>query len=310
MRGNSLYKRAHNRCLDLLTGLEVGADIGSENGLARTLGVSRTTIRTLLEALERTGVVALEGRRRHLRRLPSEEDYFPETETESIRDTVEKKFMDLVLQRDIRPGQQINNLELARQFAVSPSALREYLGEFSQLWLLERRPNSSWIFRGFDLDFVRELSEVRELFEVASAVRFADLMIDDPVWRKLSVIERRHLELQPIMEERFAEFPLLDKSFHELIYSVSRNRFIEQFHGLRNIVFHYHYQWSKRDERQRNTVALDEHLDYISALWSRDPEKIRAAALAHLATARRSLLASFDPQIPEPPGGRGALRRR
>ena len=48
------------------------------------------------------------------------------------------------------------------------------------------------------------------------------------------------------------------------------NRFIDGFYDLITLIFHYHYQWNKRDERQRNEVAIREHLTYIEALFSRN----------------------------------------
>jgi DNA-binding GntR family transcriptional regulator len=211
-----------------------------------------------------------------------------------VRTIVEKGFMDLVLYRDIRPGQQINTLDLARQFSVSASAVREYLTDFSRCGLLERRPNSSWTFRGFDVSFARELSHVRELFEVDSAVRFAELPLDDPLWQELAQIEADHITLLGNIDDEYTKFSRLDDVFHEFIMSVSSNRFMESFHDLLRMVFHYHYQWTKITEKQRNIVAIQEHLAYVAALRSRDRDAIRAAALAHLRTARRSLIESIE----------------
>ena len=61
-----------------------------------------------------------------------------------------------------------------------------------------------------------------------------------------------------------------------------------------SLIFHYHYQWNKIDERQRNEVALLEHLDYIEALFSRDPGRIEMACKSHLKSARKTLLASIE----------------
>jgi DNA-binding GntR family transcriptional regulator len=59
------------------------------------------------------------------------------------------------------------------------------------------------------------------------------------------------------------------------------------------MIFHYHYQWSKADEKERNIVAIGEHLAYIAALKSRDREAIMAASQAHMRTARATLLRSI-----------------
>ena len=92
---------------------------------------------------------------------------------------------------------------------------------------------------------------------------------------------------------RYHDFSDLDERFHRLIYDASRNRFIVDFYDVISLIFHYHYQWNKIDERQRNEVAILEHLDYIEALVSRDPGRIEMACKSHLKSARKTLLASI-----------------
>ena len=72
-----------------------------------------------------------------------------------------------------------------------------------------------------------------------------------------------------------------------------------------SLIFHYHYQWNKTDERQRNEAAILEHLDYIEALFSRDPGRIEMACKSHLKSARKTLLASIDAA---PPAARSDLK--
>lgn len=293
MRSNDRFKRAYNQCLDRLAEIPPGSALTSETALARELGVSRTIGRAILAALAEAGVVTPEGRGRTLLRAPVAADRFPATETESVRASIEKRFMEMVLQHDVRPGEEINNLELARQFSASPTAVREYLSELSQTGLLDRRRDGGWVFRGFDRDFARELFDIRELFELRSAALFADLPEHHPAWARLDEIEQRHHRLIADIDHAYKEFSRVDADLHELVNSVSRNRFIDRFQSLRSLIFHYHYLWTKDDEKQRNLIALREHLVYIAALKSRNRARIRAAALAHLRSARRSLLASI-----------------
>ena len=42
---------------------------------------------------------------------------------------------------------------------------------FSRFGLIEKRPNSHWVLKGFTRDFALELTEVREMFELRSAAR-------------------------------------------------------------------------------------------------------------------------------------------
>ena len=74
------------------------------------------------------------------------------------------------------------------------------------------------------------------------------------------------------------------------------NRFIDSFYDIITVIFHYHYQWNKHDERQRNEVAIREHLTYIEALFSRNISMVELACRAHLSSARDTLLRSTSGQ--------------
>lgn len=293
MKTNTVFKRAYNQCLAQLEGYEEAADLGSEPLWAESLSVSRTTVRAILDALASRGLIAFDGRRKILVRRPHREDYYPELETEQVGCVVEKRFMRWILDGDCKPGQQINALELARLFGVSTSAVRDYLNRFSQFRLLERRPSGSWVFKGFTKEFAEELSEVREMFEVRSAQRFVTLGDDDPAWTVLALIRQEHLVLLEQAQSRYTDFSELDERFHRLINDVSRNRFIVSFYDVISMIFHYHYQWNKRDERERNIAAIREHLIYIDALLRRDQSAATKSCRAHMATARITLLESI-----------------
>jgi DNA-binding GntR family transcriptional regulator len=296
MKTNAIFKRTYNACLDLLANRPIGAHLGSEPILARQLDVSRTTVRATLSALSACGLIRMKGRDKIVQKRPVPADYYPEIETEPVSDLVEKRFMQWILHGDCKPGQQINSLELARQFGVSTSAIREYLNSFSQFGLLERRPSGSWIVKGFTKEFALELSEVRELFELRSVQRFVELPDSDVAWRSLEAINRDHLQLREEIEKRHGDFSALDERFHRLINNTSRNRFMVNFYALISMIFHYHYQWSKIGEKERHVVAIGEHLAYIEALRSRDKELAMARCRAHMNTARATLLRSIEVQ--------------
>ena len=59
------------------------------------------------------------------------------------------------------------------------------------------------------------------------------------------------------------------------------------------MIFHYHYQSNKRDEKSRNIAAIREHLVYIDGLESRDRARATKSCRAHMTTARATLMASI-----------------
>lgn len=294
MKGDAIFKNTFNQTLAWLADLPMGQVLESETAMQARLGASRTTIRKVLAALTARGVLDAD---RRLIRLPEGSDAFERAETMSTSAQVEKKFMEWMLRADRKPGDVINELDLARQFGVSTSGIREYLNRFSRFRLIERRANSGWCFIGFTQTFALELFDVREMFEIRSAVAFACLPADASAWKALKALQKEHLVLQEDIARRYHDFSDLDERFHRLVNDASRNRFIVDFYDVISLIFHYHYQWNKSDEKERNRVAIAEHLAYIDALQSRDPVRVETACRYHLASARKTLLASVGVSV-------------
>jgi DNA-binding GntR family transcriptional regulator len=272
MKTDTVYKQAFNDMLDLLGGVGLGGALPSENDLAARLGVSRTTVRKVMVQLVDRDLITPDGRQRLLIAEIPTGAHFPAIQTVSASAQVEKRFMEWMLRGDTQPGSQINELDLARQFGVGTAGIREFLNRFRRFGLIEKRPNAGWRFKGFTEDFAVELFEIREMFELRSAARFATLEAE--------------------IDARFHDFSDLDNRFHRFINSVAPNRFIDDFYEIITFIFHYHYQWNKRDEGTRNEVAVREHLAYIAALKRRDPAAIETACRTHLASAKATLLRS------------------
>jgi DNA-binding GntR family transcriptional regulator len=133
---------------------------------------------------------------------------------------------------------------------------------------------------------------IREMFELRSAVAFASLPKNSPYWREIKELREEHLKVLEDINHLYHDFSDLDSRFHRLVNSAAPNRFVDGFYDLITLIFHYHYQWNKRDERQRNEVAIGEHLAYIDALLSRNAAAVERACQAHLASAKKTLLRS------------------
>ena len=294
MKSDTVYKQAFNELLGLLAALPTGQALPSENALSARLGVSRTTVRKAIALLDQRELVCRVGNTRIAVAPASPTAHFPITETVSTSEQVENQFMEWMLRADTKPGTLINELELAREFNVGTTGIREFLNRFQRFGLIEKRRKSGWLFKGFTQDFAMELFEIRQMFELRSALAFARLPNNAAAWAKLDAIEAQHHELLETIDTRFHDFSELDNRFHRLVNAASPNRFIDDFYDIITLIFHYHYQWNKRDERGRNAVAIREHLDYIAALKSRDAQQVNAACSQHLDSARTTMLAAFS----------------
>ena len=290
MKTDTVFKRAFNDALDFISEQGHGQPLPSESALSLQLGVSRTTVRKVLATLSDRGIVAGDGSARIVLPPAGPIERFPDAEIVPLSAQVEKRFMEWMLRDNTRPGTAINELDLGRKFGVATSSIREFLNRFQRFGLIEKRPNAGWVFKGFTVTFALELFEIREMFELRSARSFTALPPNSPLWRQLEALRVEHDVLLAEVDARFHDFSDLDSRFHRLVNAAAPNRFIDSFYDIITLIFHYHYQWNKRDERARNAVAIREHLDYIDALLGGDVALVENACRAHLASARDTLI--------------------
>ncbi len=293
MKSDTVYKKALNATLQLLRDGEFAAGLPSENKLRSQIGVSRTTVRKVVRELTERAIVVDQDGIKIPGRAVGEADLYSGHETTSRNQYVEQQFMEWMLRGGARPGTLINELELARQFGVATNGIREFLIRFSRFGLIEKKSNSGWLFKGFTEPFALELFEIRMMFELRSARLFSELPQASPMWESLAALAKEHRRLFDELETRFHDFSALDNRFHRLINEASPNRFIDDFYDVITFIFHYHYQWNKRDELERNRVAILEHIAYIEALQSRDAKRIEKACRHHLKSARETLIGSL-----------------
>lgn len=290
MKADTVFKRSYNDALDLVGKVQPGDCLPSEARLCLALDVSRTTVRKVLRALAEANLISDPATKRRLPVATGSSIRFQDSETIPRSKRFEQEVMTYLLRDNARPGTLINELDLARRFGVATTMVREFLNRFQRVGLIDRRPNGRWVFKGFTARFAIELFEIREMFELRSARLVAAMPPDEPIWSDLADLREKHVSLMGRMGRDYAQFRELDSEFHQLINAAHPNRFIEGFFDIITLIFHYHYQWNKANERQRNTVALTEHIAYIDALLSRDPLQVEAACKTHLASARHTLL--------------------
>jgi len=292
-RTDERFRDAYNALLRDLTSLEPGTGLPSELALADRLDVSRTIVRSTLGRLDSEGIIDWQGRRKTLIRKPIASDGL-QTDGDAVSpDELERAFFEWILRFDVAPGTSLNVTDLARRLRVTPHALQEFLASLTRFGLVQRRVKGGWDLLGFTSDYAIELSDFRLMLELNAVTCVIAQPDGHAIWDQMSRLEAAHLELAANMADRFHDFSKLDERFHTSLWSVVQNRFVSEFQKVISLIFHYHYQWDKSDELQRNAAAVAEHLRLIRALKARDEAAAIAAARDHIRTAKQTLLSSF-----------------
>lgn len=288
-----LVQKATNESLALIVeNYAQNKKLPNDLALSKALGVSRTTVRNVIDQLSEIGVIKKNGPAKEILRKPKKNDYFDiSNEPSSKEELIEKYFLDRINTGQLLPGDRFSELDLAKRSACNTITVREFLIKFSHTGLIQKDPRAQWQMVEFDVRFARELAEFRRILEMNSLTKVLERPDDDPVW----------LELQQLLEEhkilrgnpaRYQELAPLDRRLHLAIQGSSENRFIRQFFDIVSFVCHYHYQWDKSDERERNVIAIDEHIDLLTKLLAKDISGAITSLDKHLDTSRKTLMRS------------------
>ncbi|MEM8657538.1 MAG: GntR family transcriptional regulator [Pseudomonadota bacterium] len=287
-RNSSTFKESYNRALDMVQGIGVQNALPTEVALSQAWDVSRTTVRGILNSMQESGIIDWSGRSKVILRKPRASEYFAQEETASVADRMPSLFMEYIFERELTPGTRLHETELAKQFDVSSTVVREFLIRFSRFGLIQKEPNRHWVLVGFTPAFADELFAVREIFEQ----RAFEAYLQGGAFEAAVQIRADHLAILDNIDRDYLRFPRLDEEFHRLWIDAFENRFMSDFFELVSLVFHYHYRWNKSDEKERNSDAIVQHLEIIDGLMAADLKAAKRAFRNHLVHARETLMAS------------------
>ena len=120
----------------------------------------------------------------------------------------------------IRPGERVNEVELARSLNVSRTPLREALNRLMVEGFLTRAPNRGFIGRPLDAKQVFDLYELRRALEAGIVVIACERATDE----ELAELERFVKASKDRPEDANASSLLaLDEQFHERVAQLTRN---------------------------------------------------------------------------------------
>lgn len=294
-RNLNLRQNVINQMLEGFRLHHIRSPLPPQAALAEMFSISRTTVRHILHYLHQRGVLEKVNETYVIIREPLEEDGFteltPPIEQQATR--FEQAFFEMINLCELSPGDVFSELQLAQKVKVSPVVVREFLLRFMQYNLLEPLRRGHWRMKKFTLDYADKLFELREMLETHALTRFLNLPPQDERWIHARDLLDRHRTLRDTIASDYRQFAALDKELHSLILSAANNPFFNHSLEIISVIFHSHYQWDERDLKQRNIVALEEHMALLSALISRQDVDAQLALHNHLATAKSSMARSI-----------------
>ncbi len=179
-------------------------------------------------------------------------------------DSVYERVKSMAITYGIRPGERINEVELARRLNVSRTPLREALNRLVTEGFLTTQLNKGFFARRLDAEDLFNLYEYRSAIETAVVT----LACERATMAELDALEKFVRASKDVKDDLLATNLLkLDEEFHTRLARTAHNEeFVRALQGV-NARIHF-VRWIDMQSRRRYTQ--NEHLQIVEALRKRD----------------------------------------
>lgn len=235
---------------------------------------------------------------------------FPKLKRAPAYRVVAEALVEEVLQRRLRPGSQLpTEADLAAQFGVNRSTVREGVRLLEEAGLVQRRPQKRLVITRPSQDAVAsQLTRAMLLHEVTFHELWLVMMEIEPLSAALAAeharpedIARIHVNLERTGEavRDIGELTRLDVEFHDLLARAAGNTAVLLIRQPLGLLFHSAFHSVFESVAAAGLRLLDPHRKILAAVEARAPEAARAEMQRHIRDFRRGYLrAGLDPDRP------------
>ena len=204
---------------------------------------------------------------------------------ENLSQAIYEALSERILRWDYLPGHRLTEDALCGEFAVSRSPVREVLNTLVEKGLVEKRPKQGYQVRLLDFKEIDELYDVRIALE--------DFVID---WLCRKGMEPKRVdellafwtELPKGMPGAAVDVPAADEKFHETLCGLVGNATLARV--LKDIDRRIHFvRLADITSPERIVSTCSEHIEILSAIKDKDPEKARNALRRNIEGGKSSV---------------------
>lgn len=202
----------------------------------------------------------------------------------TIRELLFKHLRDLIISGKFKTGQKLVEEELAEQFKVSRTPVREALRKLEIEGLVQYQPRRGVIVTGFSRQDFDEIYAARAVLEGLAARLAAEQATDAEITELGHRLEQMNRALASGDFQRTAR---IHTRFDDLLYHIGHNR---RLYGILSQFSEYieHCQLVSMERPGRADEIRREHEMMYSAIAARDPDGAERMARLHVTNARRA----------------------
>lgn len=216
--------------------------------------------------------------------------------SKSLRSNLGPKLADLlreaIIQGEFRPGEKINETQLAAKLGVSKSPIREAIRILESENIVETIDRRGTFVKDLSDKEVEEIYQVVKLINVAAA-RLAAGKMNEKRKRELRLLVEKMREAQQSYDMN--KVKPLSIRFHGFIINMTENRLLLKIHnGLETQQERFRAKGLQYGSKDIADI-ISEHVAISEALLKGDPEEAELQMLNHLESARVRVGRFLDP---------------
>lgn len=217
----------------------------------------------------------------------------PQADLALNRQVAYRRFQQLLLAGQLRPGQNLSQREIIQKLGISLGALRELLPRLEAEGLLAVLPQRGIQITTVDLQMIRESYQMRMAFEREATIYAIEHIAED------ALLQQRRLHGDVLARAQgggisgtlLDEAQKIDSDFHDFLIGATANETLIQAYSIIAI----RVRMIQLDRIRLNPVvlapALADHLEIIDGIIERDRAKAVKAMETHIHNARARAVA-------------------
>ncbi len=208
------------------------------------------------------------------------------TEGLSSSELVYRRLREDIIAGRLAPGTRLVELNIAADFGVSRTPVREALKRLTAEKLVLSDPTRGVIVHAPDASEIEDVFVVREALDALAARLAAHRITPSELARLRVIVDAMR---RAIRAGRREQVVLANQRFHDVIYAAAGNEMLARVASdLRDFVRRFTTLPFASPDRVEHVLA--EHEAILEALAAHDPEAAEAASRRHLEAAREYLI--------------------
>ena len=216
----------------------------------------------------------------------------PLPEILTIKGQVYQYLRKSILSGDIKPGQRINEVEIAKNLKISRSPVHSAIGELIGEGLLESVSNKSVQVRQLTEKQVLDVLEFRMMVEPYSIRKIVG-RLDAKTCAALEEFKSKFMRFS--CYESISDYIEVDERFHEFLVKAAGNEIIIESYR-RYVTLINPFRIISLESKRRFDESVPEHIQIIDSMIAKNPETAIESCSTHLRLASDQIEKYFKRQ--------------